>query len=111
MQLVTSLYLVKGTMKILFILNKLFRNEEQVSQPEFREYLAVHCTIDIRVNMDTYISKYEKPKSFLEAQLALAFKFVFFFWRRVKNPLRTFIFDTDRALFAVQDGDFSADFC
>ena len=60
--------------------------------------------------MDTYISKYEKPKTFLEAQLALAFKFVFFFWRRVKNPLRTFIFDTDRALFAVQDGDFSTDF-
>ncbi len=60
--------------------------------------------------MDTYISKYEKPKTFLEAQLALAFKFVFFFWRRVKNPLRTFIFDTDRALFAVQDRDFSTDF-
>ncbi len=62
------------------------------------------------MNRYTYISKYEKPKSFLEAQLELAFKFVFFFWRRVKNPLRTFIFDTDRALFAVQDGDFSTDF-
>jgi hypothetical protein len=94
-----------------FIFKELFRNGEQVSQPEFGEYLAVHCTIDIRVNMDKYISKYEKPKTFLEAQLELAFKFVFFFWRRVKDPLRTFIFDIDRALFAVQDGDFSTDFC